>query len=137
MPKVNIYPPKLKIGADARRLSIGWQPGKDAQVAVLKRHLDAAQGDDEVTASGQTVWLGEWVDLDRDAINEAIRTLIKARDEAYGRDASGEGPLNQYTAAVKAAELLRESENCESAERRQHLAALARDWINLSQSLHG
>lgn len=59
--------------ADNSVVSVAWGRNRDATIGVIK--------DNEVTGAQC------WVDLDRDGINRLIRSLRKARDQAYGQDA--------------------------------------------------
>lgn len=75
MPKANIYPPNTTSDAEAdRRIEVGWRAGSDVQIATTIPTLDGS------------VWDGQWVDLDRQGVNDLIRALREARDKAYGRD---------------------------------------------------
>lgn len=107
MPKVNIYPPPsygriVSSGADngqivasnwdeygsTRRIELGYSNldmGGGAQIATTVRE----PGRDpskyyENTPTG--TWNGQFVDLDRAAINQLIRELRIARDKGFGRD---------------------------------------------------
>lgn len=74
MPKANIYPPNTSSGEEAgRRIEVGWRSGSDVQIATT-------------VADAESVWDGQWVDLDRQGINQLIRALREARDKAFGRD---------------------------------------------------
>jgi hypothetical protein len=54
-----------------------WGRNNYVQAATYKAEpLDALSGADAV-----------WIDFDREGINRLIRTLRKARDQAYGSDA--------------------------------------------------
>src|SRR5262245_54766375 len=85
---------------DPRRVSVGWsKEGYGAQIGVGWVAPQAVAADD-LTYAGQnkdlvstgetdedgTVWHTQWLDLDRALINDLIRALRKARDEAFGRD---------------------------------------------------
>lgn len=92
MPKFNIYPQQSDPGADepARRISVGYTKGSYAQVGIALRlaanpHIAPAAKADGVFNSDPD-WHTEWVDADRHTINQLIRELRKARDEAFGRD---------------------------------------------------
>ncbi|HEX6872670.1 MAG TPA: hypothetical protein VF163_16355 [Micromonosporaceae bacterium] len=109
MPKVNIYAtaqPGVNVetgevvAVTPRRVSIGWSRGQFAQLGVGTKvdpkdsvlaaidgsgaaiAPDAYLGDVELGEE----WKSEWIDLDRQMINQLIRELRKARDEAFGRD---------------------------------------------------
>jgi len=110
MPKLNVYDPtprgvNMETGEEGperlRRVSVGWSRGVHVQVGV--GWVDQANvriGGDimkTVPASSSAVWFDEtdergrqwqaqWCDMDRHTINELIRALRKARDEAFGRD---------------------------------------------------
>ena len=60
-----------------RRVTVGWQREGNVQVAT-----------ESLPVSGTTTSMGngQWIDLDRTAINALIRLLRKARDQAFGRD---------------------------------------------------
>ncbi len=74
MPKTSIYPPNTSTPEEAgRRIEVGWRSGSDVQIATT-------------TVDADSVWDGQWVDLDRRGINNLIRVLREARDKAYGRD---------------------------------------------------
>lgn len=109
MPKSNVYEP-VQYGRDVetgvvaksrpRRVSIGWsKEGYGAQLGVgWTEPVTDPGGDvnragtapDMVTSTeadeAGTIWYSQWIDLDRHTINELIRALRKARDEAFGRD---------------------------------------------------
>lgn len=58
-------------------LSIGWSnDAEHMQIATISRHPH----------THETVNEGFYVDLDRRGINQAIRHLRRARDQAFGRD---------------------------------------------------
>lgn len=111
MPKVNLYETTYG-GVDVetgeslpdpqpRRISVGWSKGQDAQLGIgwvdpTKRAAETREGRTSVggdyIASAEVedetgkVWLSQWLTLDRHLINQLIRELRKARDEAFGRD---------------------------------------------------
>lgn len=112
MPKVNVYENKLAgrvlqddgSWVDAppvqpRRVSVGWSRGQHAQLGVgwvdseqtskdVAPHVGWAADfivNGELDEAGK-VWQSQWIDLDRHSINQLIRELRKARDEAFGRD---------------------------------------------------
>lgn len=60
--------------APQKVISVGWNKVGYVQVATLRNGTDRT--DD-----------GIFVDVDRDQINDLIRKLRKARDQAYGADA--------------------------------------------------
>jgi hypothetical protein len=58
-------------------VQVGWNPeAEDVQVATFSRH----------PTSYETNWNGFFVGLDRRGINDLIRYLRRARDQAFGRD---------------------------------------------------
>lgn len=101
MPKFNIYEPlggglPSEVAPDRRRISVGWSKGQHAQigVGVIDNTLTVPE---QVSWSGDFLlesekdesglkWRSQWVNLDRHTINQLIRELRKARDEAFGRD---------------------------------------------------
>jgi hypothetical protein len=110
MPKVNIYQPAFQ-GRDLetglplepfqdRRISVGWARGQFAQIGVgwIDPQIRASALTEAATTSSSRftvnaeadeegrVWASQWLDLDRHTINQLIRELRKARDEAFGRD---------------------------------------------------
>jgi hypothetical protein len=76
-----IYPLPNPDGTNAdRRVEVGWS--RDRYVAVATTRVSAKQPGD-----GETLWdEGQHVDLNREQINELIRVLRRARDQAFGRD---------------------------------------------------
>lgn len=90
MPKFNLYPtprPDQADGSDAR-VEVGWGPN-GVQFATTKLQPGAERGYEYFTGpDGQKwrSWDGQFVDLDRDQINNLIRHLREARDKAFGRD---------------------------------------------------
>ncbi|HEY6021610.1 MAG TPA: hypothetical protein VIY48_17605 [Candidatus Paceibacterota bacterium] len=98
MPKETFYPPKEiqetagKYGMQPTRLEVTWN--KDFAVNIRTATLDesAPKPDDEYFTSDdgsqvvKPVWTGMFVDLDRQTINDLIRVLRRARDQAFGRD---------------------------------------------------
>lgn len=106
MPKVNIYDrtPRgvnMETGEPGperlRRVSVGWSRGQYAQVGigwvepnfnVVPQHTFSAQEAqllEEADERGNQ-WRAQWCDMDRHSMNQLIRELRKARDEAFGRD---------------------------------------------------
>lgn len=109
MPKVNIYERthggvNVETGErlpdpQPRRISIGWSKNTHAQIGIgwvddkattADLPLAAGFAADFIT-SGETdengkIWQSQWLDLDRHLVNQLIRELRKARDEAFGRD---------------------------------------------------
>lgn len=108
MPKVNIYEPakpgvNIETGEEVpvqpRRISLGWGRGTHAQLGIgwvdpeaKKEDVPRAVGfSADFMTSGETdergrIWQSQWIDLDRHTINQLIRELRSARDQAYGRD---------------------------------------------------
>lgn len=97
MPKTNLYETtragvnvetgKPVPARDPRRISVGWSKGQYAQLGI--GWVDpAGQMVDELTETDEAgkVWKSEWLDLDRHLINQLIRELRTARDQAFGRD---------------------------------------------------
>lgn len=61
----------------AFRVEVGWQKDTGCvQVATT----------DPAAPTSESVGAGLWVDLERQNINDLIRLLRKARDQAFGRD---------------------------------------------------
>lgn len=94
MPKVNVYPtplPNQPDGADTR-IEVGWSnaPTGHVQIATTKLQPDADREAEYApgTFAGEPkrAWDGAFVELDRDQINQLIRSLRDARDKAFGRD---------------------------------------------------
>lgn len=87
MPKEYIIPEHVKKRCDdggGRRESVrvGWDRIGYVQLAtVLQAGTDGAPSE-----HASEVDQGQFVDLDRESINRLIRTLRKARDQAYGSD---------------------------------------------------
>jgi hypothetical protein len=72
-----------EVGLRNRAVRIGWDRIGYVQLAtVLQAGTDGAPGH-EVAEVDE----GQFVDLDRESINRLIRTLRKARDQAFGADA--------------------------------------------------
>lgn len=101
MPKMNIYEPLGGLpapeGYEPRRVSIGWARGQHAQIGIglvdpaAKDKAQTAWSSDyllevETDQESQQTYVTQWINLDRHTINELIRALRKARDEAFGRD---------------------------------------------------
>lgn len=71
-------------------LNIGW--GRDAEYVQIG--TEVPEGEGKLQTRGEQGWVdvdsvggvGWFVQLDRDGINRAIRTLRRARDQAFGRD---------------------------------------------------
>ena len=60
---------------------VSWDRGKDhVSVAVIRRSIDG----ERVKGEGND---GMYVSLDREGVNRMIRSLRKARDQAFGSDA--------------------------------------------------
>lgn len=112
MPKVNIYEnkhPGRVLQSDGswkdeppvqpRRVSVGWAKGMHAQLGIGWVEPEKSSKDvpphvgwsadfiveGELDEAGK-VWQSQWLELDRHSINQLIRELRKARDEAFGRD---------------------------------------------------
>ncbi len=94
MPKTNLYERPGPEGQDSdRRLEVGWQ-ADSVQVATTKLRPGADRNADylsAVTYASSTggpprAWEGEFISLDREQINQLIRTLREARDKAFGRN---------------------------------------------------
>ena len=60
-----------------RRFQVNWSRDREVQVSTVWCDPDKST----------TQWDGTYVTLDRQQINDAIRALRKARDQAYGSDA--------------------------------------------------
>lgn len=111
MPKVNIYPPPsygriVSAGPDngkvtssnwdeygaTRRVELGYSSheiGGGVQIATTVREHGAnpdREYVDDPKDPMRKVWDGQFVDLDRGAINQLIRELRNARDKSFGRD---------------------------------------------------
>ncbi len=97
MPKINMYPHPNPDGTDAtRRIELGWTPrGMGGGVQLGVTQLDPHAGDNrnrefmpgaDAAAPYEPVWKGQFVDLDRDQINDLIRHLRECRDKSFGRD---------------------------------------------------
>jgi hypothetical protein len=102
------YPTPNPDGTDAdRRVEVGWSRNGTVQVATTKLNpladrnreyvdLSMTPVSDEAHGEAKTdavpterlvhAWDGQYVDLDRGQINELIRNLRRARDQAYGHD---------------------------------------------------
>lgn len=89
MPKQMIYPVPNPDGTDAdRRVEVGWQRERGVQVATTKLQPGAERDREYIDGGepGRQAWDGQYVDLNRTQINELIRSLRHARDQAFGRD---------------------------------------------------
>jgi len=68
-----------QLGTDDQcHFEIRWNRDQYVQVATVKK-------DDDYHKDGAVT--GLFVDMDRDGLNEAIRVLRRARDQAFGADA--------------------------------------------------
>jgi hypothetical protein len=110
MPKSNIYDPtprgvNMETGEEGperlRRVSVGWSRGLHVQIGVgwvdqnnvtiapnapgITTSSSYAPAFDETDERGRR-WQAQWCDMDRHSLNQLIRELRKARDEAFGRD---------------------------------------------------
>lgn len=72
MPKELIHSATRSGDGDSSRMQIGWS--KEAEYVQV------------ATSAGSSEHAGTFVTLDRHGINNAIRTLRRARDQAFGRD---------------------------------------------------
>lgn len=111
MPKINVYQTKQPgvnvetgevVAVVPRRVSVGWSRNQYAQIGVghvFDPKYDArppvpgsagVQKNGAVLTSALTEdgaeWIEEWIDLDRHMINQLIRELRTARDQAFGKD---------------------------------------------------
>lgn len=104
MPKVNIYEPLGGLPAQdeqRRRVQVGWHKGQHAQIGIgytVKPGTEQSVGDGPVPDwAGDFIiegehdeqgrpWRSQWVNLDRGTINQLIRELRNARDQAFGKD---------------------------------------------------
>jgi hypothetical protein len=109
MPKEHIYDPirrarlgdngeTVLVSSGERRVSVAW--GRDTHVQVgigwIDPDAEKSKGgplgwSGDYLLSGETdeqmrFWSSQWCDLDRHTINELIRFLRRARDQAFGRD---------------------------------------------------
>lgn len=114
MPKVNVYAPDRQgvnvetgepVSSEPRRVSVGWSRGRHVQIGVgwVEQPMNilvtptsimspppqtfsvVAGPPDETDEQGRQ-WRAQWCDMDRHSINQLIRELRKARDEAFERD---------------------------------------------------
>ena len=109
MPKEHIYDPTPRgrnvetdelMPEEPRRLSVAWSRDRYVQVGVgwvdskldvkdLPVHQQGFSPDyvqpTEADDQGR-VWQSQWCDMNRHTINDLIRVLRRARDQAYGRD---------------------------------------------------
>ena len=76
MPAEKFYPPTAVEGEPSDRFEIGWN--RDYDGVYLTMILDDGAPGQPHRASG--------IPMDRSAINRLIRTLRRARDQAFGRD---------------------------------------------------
>lgn len=73
MPKELIHSATTRDGsADSSRIQVGWS--REAQYVQV------------ATNDGSSELAGQFVSMDRDACNKAIRVLRRARDQVFGRD---------------------------------------------------
>lgn len=63
------------------QLFLAW--GRDNETVGLSTRMDEPSDEDGLVKAGPEAW----VHLDRHGINRLIRTLRKARDQAFGADA--------------------------------------------------
>lgn len=70
MPKERIYTPNIDF-----EVIVGWQQDVGVQLATVRAGSHSYDPAD-----------GLYVDLSRDGINRLIKTLRKARDQAFGKD---------------------------------------------------
>ena len=96
MPKERINPSNHGSSDNpSPHVEVVWGRDTFAQVAVCYDDRPVVEpevvGKNDPTGSGLTLTYavprGLWCDLDRAGINRLIRTLRKARDQAYGADA--------------------------------------------------
>lgn len=70
-------------GGECEAVRVGWWADCAVQIAtVLKAPVEGSTSRTEAPVDQ-----GQFVNLDRDACNELIRLLRKARDVAFGKDA--------------------------------------------------
>ena len=89
MPKETVYGELLTFedgeeeSEDERPIAqVRWsRESGDVQLVTRKKGYEIAGPDDELTYA-----YGMYVDLDRRGINDLIRHLRRARDQAFGRD---------------------------------------------------
>jgi len=91
MPKEIVYPRPNPNGTDADvRVEVGWSREQYVQIATRKLREGADRNAEFVEATDDEplryAWEGSFVDLDRWQINDLIRHLRRARDQAFGRD---------------------------------------------------
>lgn len=99
MPRENIYDEIV----DGFRIEVGWAADRYVQIASVNQHstltlpcedlppqpsgLPANSVTDSAPPGGKAMLFYGWsVTLDRAGLNRLIRTLRRARDNAYGRD---------------------------------------------------
>lgn len=86
MPKFNVYEKSTDLpGHTPGRAEVGWSAGH-VQLATCTDDLDNLRALGAAAAPDQPDWRGVFLQLDREGINELIRSLRKARDSAFGRD---------------------------------------------------
>ena len=69
-------------GGELPAILVGWHSNGWVQLAsVLKQSVEGSTSELEAKVDQ-----GQFIDLDRDACNQLIRMLRRARDAAYGRD---------------------------------------------------
>jgi hypothetical protein len=93
MPKFNLYPYPNPDGTNAdSRIEVGWSkwPTGDVRVATTVLQPGADRNSDLMPSTPdepyRPAWDGRFVGLDRNQVNELIRRLRRARDEAFGAD---------------------------------------------------
>lgn len=79
MPRETFYP--ASNDEPDCRVEVRWSKERFLQVGTTKHFVDPC-----ADVSSQEWWEGQWVDLDRQTINDLIRVLRRARDQAFGRD---------------------------------------------------
>ena len=100
MPKEITYGdgPEFSISPDGSELPPAKQPGEPPTPPILKRasvvswHRDSGYVELgiqclEIATSASGTHAGQYASFDRDGINRMIRSLRKARDQAFGADA--------------------------------------------------
>lgn len=91
MPREMLYPMPNPDGSNAdRRVEIGWSRTGYVQIATTVLQPGADRDSDYFGGTekepAQRSWDGQFVDMNRHQINELIRKLRRARDQAFGRD---------------------------------------------------
>lgn len=71
-----------RLGGDREAVRVGW--GREGWVQIASVLMQQIEGSTSPTEA--RVDQGQFVDLDRESVNNLIRVLRRARDQAFGKD---------------------------------------------------